>query len=151
MSYEHGDPAYKNREDLIRCLTNGSPKLRILYTATRRTCFIEKSKLLVVEDLLLNAKLYEDSIRALWIHCETAHSKLTRSQRDVDQMDQERPDLKEDQFDDQQLAGARFLVNDDAITDSDLVLPRRTPSFMDQIGSDCDTEAPICFCDLITN
>ena len=81
MTYEHGDPAYKSREDLVRFLTDGSPKLRILYAATRRTCFVERSKLLVVEDLPLNAKFYEDSIRALWIHCETAHSKLTQSQR----------------------------------------------------------------------
>ena len=81
MTYERGDNAYRTREDLLGFLTHGSPKLRVLFGAIHETCFVEKTKLLVVEDVPFCAKFYEDSCRAAWIHCEVLHSKLNQSQR----------------------------------------------------------------------
>ena len=81
MTYEAGDPPYKSRDDLLRFLTHGSPKLRALFSMVNKICYGEKDKLLVVEDVPLNAKFYEDSLRAAWVHVEVLHSKLTHKQR----------------------------------------------------------------------
>ena len=35
----------------------------------------------MIDDIPLNAKFYEDSLRAMWIHCEVLHSKLNHRQR----------------------------------------------------------------------
>ena len=81
MTYEKGDNAYRTREDLLAFLSHGSPKLRVLFGAIYETCFVEGTKLLVVEDIPFCAKFYEDSCRAAWIHCEVLHSKLNQAQR----------------------------------------------------------------------
>ena len=64
MTYEAGDLFYKSRDDLLRFLTHGNPKLRALFSMMNKICYDEKNKLLVVENVLLNVKFYENSLRA---------------------------------------------------------------------------------------
>ena len=73
MTYEQGDPTYAIRDDLLAFLSHGSPKLRELFSPTYQTCYIEGDKLMVVEDVPLCAKLYEDSLR----DGHTLHPKVT--------------------------------------------------------------------------
>ena len=54
VTYERGDPTYETRDGLA-FLTDGSPKLRLLFTTIYDVCFIEETKLLVTEDVPLNA------------------------------------------------------------------------------------------------
>lgn len=49
MTYEKEDPVYETRDDLIGFLYYGSPKLRVLLAVVHQTCYVENSKLLVVE------------------------------------------------------------------------------------------------------
>ena len=81
LTYEKGDPTYQTRDGLLAFLVDGSPKLRALFSVVHQTCYSEAGKLLVVEDVLLCAKFYEDALRAAWIHCETLHSHLQHKQR----------------------------------------------------------------------
>ncbi len=74
MTYQQGDAPYKTRDGLIAFLTEGSPKLRSLLSVVHTTCFLESRKIQVIDDITLNAKFYEDSLRAIWIHCEILHS-----------------------------------------------------------------------------
>ena len=83
MTYEKRDPVdptYEKRDGLLAFLVDGSPNLRALHSVVHQTCYKEAGKLLVVEDVPLCAKFYEDALRAAWIHCETLHSKLHHKQ-----------------------------------------------------------------------
>ena len=81
MTYERGDPPYATRDGLIVFLIYRSPKWRISYSAIHETCFQLGSKSLVVEDILICAKFYEDSERIFWVHYEVLHLELNHKQR----------------------------------------------------------------------
>lgn len=81
MTYQQGDPIYDTRDGLLGFLTDGSPKLRLLFHQVHDTCYVKGRKLLVVEDVPICAKFYEDSLRAAWVHAEVLQSKLSHKER----------------------------------------------------------------------
>lgn len=68
MTYERGDSPYDTRDGLLAFLTDGSPKLRVLYSVVNQICYRENKKLLVTEDTPFCAKFYEDALKAAWVH-----------------------------------------------------------------------------------
>ena len=63
MIYEIENFFYKFRDDLLRFLTHENLKLKTLFSIMNKICYDEKNKLLVIENVFLNIKFYENSLR----------------------------------------------------------------------------------------